>query len=131
MCILDTSSTHKISLSCSLFGNVVLVRILMRLFTRNHLLLRESSSGSSRFLLGFTSHGRQMLGDVKKIETVRLQGTFPAFSPLAKLAWEGYNVTSHDELYHAIWCAAQFTCPLLFVSVPYYVGRLCCPVGKI
>jgi hypothetical protein len=77
------------------------------LYTSTHEVLRPESvapDGAVTMTVGLTERAFDMIGDVKRIETMVDTGAaVGAGEQLMKLHWEGFKRTASDELYHALW----------------------------
>lgn len=69
---------------------------------------RHQPPSTYRIEMGLTSHGLRDIGDVTSIrpatpKSVGVPRPIRVDEPLLLLDWEGYAITSADELYHAVW----------------------------
>ena len=78
------------------------------LYTSTHEVLRpesvDPSDGAVTMTVGLTERAFDLIGDVKKIDTLVPEGVaVGAGETIANLHWEGFRRTASDELYHAMW----------------------------
>eukprot|EP00555_Chaetoceros_dichaeta_P012697 CAMPEP_0198253458 /NCGR_PEP_ID=MMETSP1447-20131203/3872_1 /TAXON_ID=420782 /ORGANISM="Chaetoceros dichaeta, Strain CCMP1751" /LENGTH=166 /DNA_ID=CAMNT_0043939127 /DNA_START=123 /DNA_END=626 /DNA_ORIENTATION=- len=65
---------------------------------------RHQPPSTYRIEMGLTSHGLRDIGDVTSIRQSPVIGkALKQNDPLLLIDWEGYAITSADELYHAVW----------------------------
>ena len=79
--------------------------------------------GPTRGVLGFTRAGVERIGSVVGAE--RVAGVGEAAAPgtaLLTLQWEGYTLSSADELYHSVWTNIEGTAHLL-APIPCSVSK--------
>ncbi|KAK3272674.1 hypothetical protein CYMTET_19045 [Cymbomonas tetramitiformis] len=67
--------------------------------------------------VGWSDEQLDEVGDVHHVEVVTEEGSCcEAHSPVARLHWEGFQITAADELYHTQWANATGVVPLTLPS---------------
>mmetsp|Transcript_29611 Transcript_29611/g.53722 ORF Transcript_29611/g.53722 Transcript_29611/m.53722 type:complete len:204 (-) Transcript_29611:429-1040(-) len=70
---------------------------------------RHQPPSTYRIEMGLTSHGLRDIGDVTAVRSALSSSPSPIGKPVIKddpllrIDWEGYAITSADELYHTVW----------------------------